>query len=239
MKNGRKNRRVIAAGLGCILALSAPFSALADWEKQPDETWWYTKEDGTYLMDGFTKDGYYVDGTGVWRSSVEILNTRIPCKNYFLKAGQNKEWEKMTTVIGQLKTQLEEKVGEISQIRTYGDHLELVRVKDEKETVLFSLWQDAQTDGYLLKLATSLTKDKGETERLSWYDYQVLRAWLHCISRTGEMASQAIYSSWEEKNDYGLSFGQWVPVGDCEIQYSPADGMGYYYIRPREGLGVA
>ncbi len=43
--------------------------------------------------------------------------------------------------------------------------------------------------------------------------------------------AQAIYSSWEDTNSYGLRVNEWVEVGDTMVRYVPSQGAGLYEIR--------
>ncbi len=68
-------------------------------------------------------------------------------------------------------------------------------------------------------------------QTLAWYDYQTLRMITNTVSSTGETLAEAIYSSWQGKNDYKLQYGVWVEVGDALVRYNPVTGSGRYDIK--------
>ena len=63
------------------------------------------------------------------------------------------------------------------------------------------------------------------------YDYGVLRFYTNMVSRSGDLLATAIYSSWQDNNEYGLEMGEWIRVGDTLVRYMPADGAGLYEIK--------
>lgn len=218
--------------LAGVLAASLSFPAFAGWEVKMDGYYSYTLENGETLKDGFSEDGYYVDSSGYWKSSNVIFFTEIPARNYFVKASANQGWAGSKSVIDGLKTVVSMGMAPIRNLKVGDDLIEYVRLSDKEETLLFSLTTDKENDGYVLKLATSLSKDSTGTVTMAWYDYQVLRVLMASFSRTGDKISDAVYSSWEAKNSYGLSMQDWVLVGDSEIRYTAGNGVGYYSIRP-------
>lgn len=228
----RRRKKLAAILLAGVMAAGLSFQAMAGWEVNSDGSYCYKLESGEVLKDGFTEDGYYVDSTGYWRDSQTIFFTSVPSRNYFVKASQNKNWEGSKTVIDSLKSVVVQGMTPVRNFKLNGELIEYVRLSDTAETLLFSFMTDPETDGYVLKLSASLSKDSTGTVTMAWYDYQVLRVLMSAVSRTGDQISEAVYSSWEARNSYGLSLNKWVQVGDCEIKYTAGNGVGYYYIRP-------
>lgn len=230
-----KKKRKAVFFLTAFISVCLSFPAFAGWKENSNGTWCYKLEDGSNLRDGFTEDGYYVDATGYWKSTYSIFFTDIPARNYFVNASRNKDWAESKGVLDSLKTAVSKKLSPIRGLKLGGELIEYVRLSNEKETLLYSFALDTENDGYVLKLQTALSRDTSGTATMAWYDYQVLRVLMASVSRTGDQIADAIYSSWEAKNSYGLKLNQWVRVGDCEIMYAAGNGAGYYYIRPAAG----
>ena len=75
--------RILAAAL-CLTGLLS-FAAYGDqWVEIEDGVWEYRLDDGTYLTDGFTPDGYFIDGSGRWTENAVVLETEVPNRNSFL-----------------------------------------------------------------------------------------------------------------------------------------------------------
>ena len=240
MKRGdkRKTRRkwLRAAAAALAINIACPLTAAAaGWEQLENGSWRYQKEDGSYLAGGFSPDGYYIDGSGIWMASREILGTGIASRNSFLRASQAGS---MTEFSGMFRTMLEDITDNCGSVRgaameDQGISWFLVGEKEEKE--LFSFYKNTETDGYTLRLKCSLTRAEGTKPRASWYDYQVLSAILCSVSASGAQLAEAVYLSWEEDNAYGLKAGSWVQVGDAMVKYESAAGAGVYTIRAAEG----
>ncbi len=212
----------------------------AGWEKAEKGTWRYQREDGSYVANALTEDGYYIDGSGIWQESRSVLGVEIPNRNHFLRAsqaGSMMEFEDM--LFGMLRT-IGEDCGNVRgvSLEERGIYYFLIdgQYKGESsEKELFSFYKDDDTDGYVLRLKCSLSTVSGSKARTSWYDYQVLSGILGRVSATGAQLAEAVYSSWEKDNVYGLKAGQWVRVGDAMVKYEAASGTGIYYMRAAEG----
>ncbi|MDO4265442.1 MAG: hypothetical protein Q4C63_03130 [Eubacteriales bacterium] len=229
-----RTRRFVPLFILCLLLTAVPFSAFGAGWIQSGSAWRYQNEDGSYAADAFTPDGYYIDGGGLWYDYVEILGLRVKNHNYFLTsstAGSLTGWREDLDLI---LTKIDQDCGEVRDFLIEDNAVTYVRLLDgQEEQELFRLEKDMATDGYQLTLKTPLTKATGSRLRASYYDYQVLYALLSKVSRTGAMLSDAIYSSWEEKNAYGLKVGEWIAVGDSLVSYEAANRAGIYRFRPR------
>lgn len=62
------------------------------------------------------------------------------------------------------------------------------------------------------------------------YDYQILSAILLKVSPAGMKLAEAVYSSWEDDNQYGVKSGEWVFVDDAWMTYEGESGAGMYRI---------
>ena len=226
-------RSVVRTLIVLVLCMSIlPMQVFAaGWQNQGKGNWIYQKEDGNKIADGFTPDGYYIDGSGIWKENISILGTDFPARRSFLassKAGSFVDYEKSMASL--LKAAAKD-CGDVRSIILEHDQIRYEAIADKTETELMSFYKNTKDDGYVLRLKSGLSWTQGRTIHTSWYDCQMVRAWMHMISRTGDQGAQAIYSSWESTNDYGLKLGSWVAVGDMLIRYDVSNGAGLYYIK--------
>ncbi len=202
----------------------------------------YAKTDGTFLFDGFTADGYYVNKNGFWAPAYNILGTMIPARNSWLPANAVGDFEGLVPYMKGIQKKLTNDLHGFRVISVYSSHIALYSVdsseKGREKTQRMALYKNPDFNGYTLQINTPLagdekemTDDAGEWSSMAFYDYQVLRAWMYCISRCGDKPAEAIYSSWMDNNDYDLKVGEWTTVGDTLIKYVPSNGTGLYEIR--------
>ncbi len=243
-KSGKQKRGTAALLAAALLALSAAAPAYAGWEEQEDGSWWYTKEDGTYLTDGFTSEGYYLDGTGVWHETEEILGGSFANRNFFLTpqlAGSFLVW------MPQFEDMMEQIIEDIGGRRGFEiapQKIDVYAISGNSGRELMSFYKEAGGESYVLCLKCGLSRERTVYEESTqtvllnsaWYDYQVMTALLCSVSRTGFKLADAVCSSWEETNRYGLKAGEWVAVGDALVKYEPSDGAGLYFIRSNTEL---
>lgn len=250
---GRKSagKRMTALGMAALLAL-APVSEAraAGWIQQDNNTWKYQREDGSYIADGFTPDGYFIDGSGVWKAEYEFLGMRLKNTNTFTtpaQAGSFLNWESdMTYMMDSILDELDGVRGiELSEQEV---GLYAIYNNTGRELLNFYKSQDGESYVVSLKCPLNTTKASTTTTRISnrvtrtktvnaaWYDYQVLIALLSRVSRTGPKLADALYSSWVSTNAYGLERDKWVAVGDALVRYEAANGEGLYFIKANPGL---
>lgn len=208
----------------------------AGWEKADGGQWRYQKEDQTYLYDGFSDDGYYVDANGIWQEKQNILGVEIANRNSFLPSSQagsltafEQDLKPIMQAVGKDCGNSRSITLEEQRITCFGLINQTSNTQTEQE--LFSFYKDSATDGYILRIKCHLTKVKGAKPRTSWYDYQILSAVLTKISPAGLKLADAIHSSWEEDNQYGIKSNEWTRVGDMLVRYESAQGTGIYYIK--------
>ncbi len=252
-ETGRKRagKRMTALGMAALLAL-APVceTRAAGWLPQENGEWWYQREDGSYVEDGFTPDGYYIDSTGVWRAEYDFLGMTLTNTNTFVtpeNAGSFLNWESdMTYMMDAVLEELDGTRGlELSE-----QEIGLYAISNNTGRELLSFYKAQDGESYVVSLKCPLntTKASSTTTRISsrvtktttvnaaWYDYQVLIGLLSRVSRTGAKLADALYSSWESTNAYNLERDQWVAVGDALVKYEAENGEGLYYIKANPAL---
>lgn len=202
----------------------------------------YVLPDGSYLCDGFTQDGYYVNKNGFWAPAYNILGAMIPARNSWLTAAEVGDFEGFIPIMKSVQRKLSDNLHGWRVISVFSSHVALYSVvtsnTERTKTTRMALYKNPDFNGYTIQLCTPLagdekemTDDAGEWSSMALYDYQVLRAWMYCISRCGDKVAQAIYSSWSDNNSDNLKVGEWIPVGDTFIKYVPSDGAGLYEIK--------
>lgn len=234
MAAGRKHLITcsLALTLGGIMGLLSPISSFADqWVRGTDGSWAYEYDDGSRLKDGFTPDGYYVDGSGRWWEKKDILAIAVPSRNTFLASDQEDSLKDMEKLLENVQKVLAHDLGQRRQFKIGSGRISCYRISDGTEDgQLFSLSEVPGSGSWTLSLQCGLTKDYKRELPLSWYDYQCLRLILNSISRSGDMLAEAVYYSWEEDNRYGLKMDQKVQVGDTLVTYAPSGGKGNYIL---------
>ena len=202
----------------------------------------YVKTDGTFLADGYTADGYYVNKNGFWMGAYNILGAMVPARNSWLNANLAGDFETFVPVMKTAQKKLTNDLHGWRVISVFSTHISLSSVvstnTERTKTTRLSMYKNPAFNGYTIEVKTPLagdekemTDDAGEWSSMAFYDYQVLRLWMYLVSRSGDKVAQAIYSSWMDTNSENLKVGEWVPVGDTLIKYVPSNGAGLYEIR--------
>ena len=203
----------------------------------------YALPNGTFLADGFTADGYYVNKYGFWAPAYNVLGAAIPTRNAWLPCSMIGDFEGVIPIMKEVQKKLTNDLHGWRVISVYSSHMSLYSVESSndtsrKKTTRLAMYKNPDFNGYTIQVCTPLagderemTDDAGEWNSMALYDYQVLRAWMYCVSRSGDKVSQAIYSSWMDNNAYNLKVGEWVLVGDTLIRYVPSNGAGLYEIK--------
>lgn len=231
MKKFGRQKKLRAAALALAVSLLCPEAAWAAGWENTGNGWRYQKEDGSYLADGLSPDGYYIDGSGLWTENTVILGLKLPNRNSFLRASQ---LGSMTGLESDLRVLVKAVTSDCGNVRGAGmeDRGITWFLNGDTEQELFAFYKDTSSDGYTLKVSCSFSRARGTKPRGSWYDYQVLTALLCRVSATGPQIAEAVWSSWQDENAYGIKPGGWVRVGDAEVSYESTSGAGIYRIRP-------
>ena len=203
----------------------------------------YLTTKGAYLQDGFTEDGYYVNKYGLWTPVVNILGAPVPMRNTWLSQQEAGEFDGFKPILQAAQKKLTQDLHGYRVISAYSSHIILnsVATSDEgkrEKTKRLAIYQNPDFNGYTIQICTplsgderELTEDAGEWNSMALYDYQVLRLFTNCISRSGDLVAKAIYESWEDTNSYELKMNEWIQVGDTYIRYIPSQGAGLYEIK--------
>lgn len=211
-----------------------PKAAFAgQWNLVGEDAWEYQNDDGSILRDGFTPEGYFINGTGVWHPYVDILGTRLFARNNFLSSDRMGDMTRLEMMLSGTQALMAKNLGkEARGFYLYKNHVDCCQAGN-KDSPLLSLYPDSvfEGGGYQVIVNTPLSSSPWGSSLPAWYDYQCLRIYLNLFSRTGDQLAEAICDSWSGGNVYGLKAGQWIAVGDSQICYEPADGNGVYRIR--------
>ena len=160
----------------------------------------YVTTDGKFLADGYTADGYYVNKNGFWMPAYNILGAMVPARNSWLTAAEVGEFEMIIPIMKSAQKKLTDDLHGWRVISVYSTHMNLSSVvsteKERTKTTRLSIYKNPDFNGYTIEVRTPLsgdekemTDDAGEWSSMALYDYQVLRLWLYCISRSGDKAS--------------------------------------------------
>lgn len=231
MKKNRAGRSLCTLGLVGILTMGSSLPAWAGWIANGDQSWGYQKEDGSFIIDGFSPDGYYLNGEGRWYEKVDVLGVEIAGQNIFLES-QSMSFSDWKPALEKFADSITEEMGNRRGFSISEEELVCYMTGSGKNTKRLLLHRDTESKGYRLEVSCPLRKEKGYPVSAAWYDYQTLRFFLLSVSRCGDKLADAVYQSWEGDNVYGLKIGQWVRVGDCRMRYSPGNGTGIYEIIP-------
>ena len=202
----------------------------------------YLLPDGTYLADGYTADGYYVNKNMFWAQAYNILGAMVPARNSWLTASAAGDFEGLVPIMKNAQKKLTTDLHGWRVISVYSTHIALYSVvssnTERTKVKRLAMYKNPDFDGYTVQVCTPLagdekemTDDAGEWSSMAFYDYQVLRVMMYCVSRSGDKVAQAIYSSWMDTNSDQLRVGEWVAVGDTMIKYVPSNGAGLYEIK--------
>lgn len=231
MKKNAVRRGLCTLGLAGILTAGSSLPVWAGWISNGDQSWGYQKEDGSFVTDGFSPDGYYLNGEGRWYEKISVLGVEIMGQNIFLES-QSMSFSDWNPALEKFADRMTEEMGNKRGFTISESELACYMTEGSKGTKRLMLHRETESRGYRLEISCPLRKDRGYPVSAAWYDYQTLRFFLLHISRCGDKLADAVYQSWESDNAYGLKIGQWVRVGDCQIRYSPGNGTGIYEIIP-------
>ncbi len=255
MKRDRIIRAFIAIVLAMAMIIACPPSAAkaggVDVRRGVKGTWVptpmegvlaYLLPDGTYLRDAYTADGYYVNKNSFWAQAYAIFGYPIPARNSWLTADAVGDFEGLVPIMHGAQEKLTTDLHGWRVISVYSTHIALYSVEntntERNKVKRLAMYKNPDINGYTIQVCTPLAGDEqemtdtaGEWSSMAFYDYQILRVMMYCVSRSGDKVAQAIYSSWMDTNSDNLKVGEWVTVGDTMIKYVPSNGAGLYEIK--------
>ncbi|WP_026495111.1 hypothetical protein [Butyrivibrio sp. WCD3002] len=204
--------------------------------------WYYVTPDGVHHSDCFAFDGYYVEASGVRMLSKKMLDVDIPMRNSWLTANEAGTFDCFVANASQMQQKLQAVMGKYRRLTVYSNTIRLTSLveNDNASYVVdrLALYKNSDINGYSIMVATSLGGDRkimsgviGDVDLIAYYDYEVLRFFTNSISRNGDLLASAIYSHWQDTNEQGLKFGEWVVIGDTMVRYMPSNGQGLYEIK--------
>ncbi|MCR5626866.1 MAG: hypothetical protein K6F99_06075 [Lachnospiraceae bacterium] len=234
----------IAMTVSVYAAKSTPRGVKGTWVPISNGVAGYLLPNGSYLQDGFTADGYYVGKTGMWASSVRILSAWVPVRNSWCRRSSIQDMTGFLPWMNSAQQKLSDNLHGYRVLSLYSNRITLSSVKKDKEykktkTIRLAMYENEDIDGYTIQVSTPLAGDvkdmpsggAGEWDSMEYYDYQVLRLFTNCISRSGDLLATSIYSSWQDDNAYDLRMNKWVTVGDTQVRYIPSAGAGLYEVK--------
>ena len=253
MKKDRIVKTVTAVALSAAILLSfTPDGARAAGSKIGVQGTWvptpmegvvaYMLPDGSYLSDGYTAEGFYVNKNGFWAQAYNILGAMVPARNSWLTADAAGDFEGIVPIMKNAQKKLTNDLHGFRVISVYSTHIALYSIvnsnTERTKVKRLAMYKNPDFNGYTVQVCTPLAGDEkemtdnaGEWSSMAYYDYQVLRAMMYCVSRSGDKVAEAIYSSWMDTNSQNLKVGEWVTVGDTMIKYVPSNGSGLYEIK--------
>ena len=205
--------------------------------------WFYVDENGNYLTNCFSTDGYYVDINGARFITKEILGAKIGQRNTWMTPGEAGGFDCFVNGATVIQKALNKALNGARIISVYSNHVMLRSVvKNEKQQTSeerLAIYKNTDINGYTIMIRTEIGGDRkalldnadSTVNPIPEYDYGVLRFYTNMVSRSGDLLATAIYSSWQDNNQYGLEMGEWIQVGDTMVRYMPADGAGLYEIK--------
>ena len=238
-KKGFLQKTALTVMITAVFSGSAlfPGSVLAGnpgWQNE-DGVWHYYQGDGSHLVSAITPDGYLVDENGVWeQKNYSILGVSVDSPDRFCTASQMGDWSSLLEQLNAVNRQIQLVLEEKRVFHVYGDSIEYCRKSGDTETLLLGLYKDTDTNGYRLNLSVDLGNRNMDLSKASTYDYQVFLFLCAKISSSPAVVADAIYSSWQEQNAYGLQRLIPVSVADADISYDVAEGVGIYYLTARQ-----
>lgn len=194
--------------------------------------YYYLYEDGHCAINEVTPDGFRVDGSGAWYEvKKEILGQEITIPSRFIpSAAMSENWGNQNTFLEGLNQSLDKGFAGARKLSVTPESVEYISVKDGKRYL--GLYKDSDAGGYRLDIRIKLDRSSTDMELASTYNYGVFQALLSVISSSPDQLCDAIYSSWQEQNRYGLTRGTYTQVGDCQVMYESGQGYGKFFIRP-------
>ncbi len=241
-----KGAVMLSGGEGKVKkAAAAPGILAGTWTpiKGNSNLWFYADENGNYLTNCFSTDGYYVDINGARFITKEILGAKITQRNTWMSPSEAGGFDCFVNGATVIQKALNKALYGARVISVYSNHVMLRSVvksdKQQTSEERLAIYKNTDINGYTIMIRTEVGGDRkvlldgadSTINPIPEYDYGVLRFYTNMVSRSGDLLATAIYSSWQDNNEYGLEMGEWIRVGDTLVRYMPSDGAGLYEIR--------
>ncbi|MCR5675657.1 MAG: SH3 domain-containing protein [Lachnospiraceae bacterium] len=216
-----------------------------NWQNIPgrSDAWYYVNDNGDRLTNCFSTDGYYVDINGARFATKEILSAKIGQRNSWMTPGEAGGFDCFVPGATVIQKAFNKGIAGARVISVYSNHVmvrSVVKTNNQQTTEeRLAIYKNTDINGYTIMVRTTLGGDRlalldntgSSVNPVPEYDYGALRFFTNMVSRSGDLLASAIYSSWEDNNEYGLEMGKWIRVGDTMVRYMPADGAGLYEIK--------
>lgn len=204
------------------------------WIKNGSALSWI-QEDGSFMIDNVTPDGYYVDYNGFWKTeNISLLNEKFSVPDQFVSSTEMITMKLQLAEINKINKQVQALFKGNRVIKVSDDSISYSMVDKKKHIVLFALHRDVASDGWKLKISCSLDCSRTDKLYATNIDFMVFQFLLSRISHTPLYVSDAIYCSWEGNNNWGLSCTEETAVGDTMIKYTYEDGAAIYHLTERK-----
>lgn len=225
----------VLAALGSAMTVRANPPVGGRWA-QSGEVYYWTLENGALLTDDVTPDGYYVNPTGFWQAEKrEYLGASTVLPDQFVGSAAQMDMRACQEAVRLFDPYVQKIFGGKRAFRLYEDRIAYCQVSGKKDAVLFSLYKDAGSGGWKVKISCRLETVSPDKITACGVDYVVLQYLLSLVSHTPEYAADAIFQSWMGKNGWNIQSKTKAPVGDCMMSYAVEDGAAVYQITRRSG----
>ena len=190
---------------------------------------YFIGDEGKLLVNTITPDGYFVDANGEWYQRTATLLGEEFCapKKFPALTDSWAEKDAFLSLRSKIRAVFANRKLKISD-----SSIEYVTEVNEKEQVLMGIYKMSETNSYRFDISVSLDPSSTELNLAETYDYMVFRAMLYQISSTPDHLERAIYSSWEDNNQWNIGRHHWIWIGDSWLKYTAIAGSGHYYVAP-------
>lgn len=202
-----------------------------------DQKLYYFNDSGACAVNTVTPDNYMTDKTGARINGYRVIaGVSVQAPSLFVNSDSSAMggWSSMMGAINSIGQLIYANTGGARTFHVYRNRISWCSLNGNQETELLSLEKMTGSHGYLIRIRTVLNRKSTDVSKGETYDYQILRLFCYGISSQAAKLDDAIYSSFAEKNVYGLGRQEWVSFGDCKVIYEAENGAGCYRIEPAQ-----